>query len=370
MWTQEVNPGLRQGALCAERPGTDQLERVFLRLGHAETDDQLQDIISKFLPPVLLKLSSVQEGVRKKVMELLVHLNKRIKSRPLIQLPVETLLVQYQDPAAASFVTNFTIIYIKMGYPRLEVGKQCELAPTLLTAMEGKPEPQQDSLMHLLIPSLYHMKYPKDSSNTSKMASPFILMEKPKTVQLLLEFMLDVLLMPYGFVLNEPPTRPAPSSPQGSSGAAAAGQGLPQPPPGMSVYAAKRVIGEAQWSPEQLEQCKLGIVRFIEAEQVPEVETVIHLVVASSDTRHGVATAADLELKSKQSIIDWNNPLIVNKMYKVYLGDIPLKTKGASLKRELKHEPVSTRVKMKILPHLLRSRLAAECFPANIQVPL
>lgn len=46
---------------------TDQLERVFLRLGHAETDEQLQDIISKFLPPVLLKLSSIQEGVRKKV---------------------------------------------------------------------------------------------------------------------------------------------------------------------------------------------------------------------------------------------------------------------------------------------------------------
>uniref|UniRef100_A0A672ZZK8 Ecm29 proteasome adaptor and scaffold n=1 Tax=Sphaeramia orbicularis TaxID=375764 RepID=A0A672ZZK8_9TELE len=346
----------------------NQLERVFLRLGHAETDEQLQDIISKFLPPVLLKLSSVQEGVRKKVMELLVHLNKRIKSRRKIQLPVETLLVQYQDPAAASFVTNFTIIYIKMGYPRLEVGKQCELAPTLLTAMEGKPQPQQDSLMHLLIPTLYHMKYPAD---TTKIASPFNLTERPKTVQLLLEFMLDVLLMPYGFVLNESPTRPAPSSSQGSTGdgtMASAGQGLPQPPPGMSVYAAKRVIGEAQWSAEQLEQCKLGIVKFIEAKQVPEVETVVHLVVASSDTRHSVATAADLELKSKQSIIDWNNPLIINKMYKVYLGDVPLKTKGGTMKQELKHEPVSTRVKLKILPHLLRSRLAAECFPANIQV--
>lgn len=78
------------------------------------------------------------------VMELLVHLNRRIKSRPQIQLPVETLLFQYQDPAAASFVTNFTIIYIKMGYPRLETSKQCELAPTLLTAMERKPQPQQD----------------------------------------------------------------------------------------------------------------------------------------------------------------------------------------------------------------------------------
>ncbi|KAI7810407.1 proteasome adapter and scaffold protein ECM29 [Triplophysa rosa] len=345
----------------------NQLERVFMRLGHAETDEQLQDIISKFLPPVLLKLSSVQEGVRKKVMELLVHLNKRIKSRPKVQLPVETLLVQYQDPAAASFVTNFTIIYIKMGYPRLEVSKQCELAPTLLTAMEGKPQPQQDSLMNLLIPTLYHMKYPSEPTK----ASPFVLTERPKTVQLLLEFMLDVLLMPYGFVLNEPPSRPTPASPQGGSGSgagAAAAQGLPQPPPGMSVYAVKRVIGEAQWSPEQLEQCKLGIVKFIEAEQVPEVESVIHLVVASSDTRHSVATAADLELKSKQSIVDWNNPIIINRMYKVYLGDIPLKSKGATVKQELKHEPVSTRVKLKILPHLLRSRLAAECFPANIQV--
>lgn len=109
-----------------------------------------------------------------------------------------------------------------MGYPRLEVGKQCELAPTLLTAMEGKPQPQQDrwghththtkvhlydcsphrstsffssSLMHLLIPSLYHMKYPADPSKNSSL---FNLTERPKTVQLLLEFMLDILLMPYG----------------------------------------------------------------------------------------------------------------------------------------------------------------------------
>uniref|UniRef100_A0A5F8HFG3 Ecm29 proteasome adaptor and scaffold n=1 Tax=Monodelphis domestica TaxID=13616 RepID=A0A5F8HFG3_MONDO len=305
----------------------DQLERVFLRLGHAETDEQLQNIISKFLPPVLLKLSSTQEGVRKK---------------------------------------NFTIIYVKMGYPRLPVEKQCELAPTLLTAMEGKPQPQQDSLMHLLIPTLFHMKYPVEPS---KAASPFNLAEKPKTVQLLLDFMLDVLLMPYGYVLNESQSRQNVPSGQGSSSSGAGGSGIPQPPPGMSFYAAKRVIGDSPWTPEQLEQCKLGIVKFIEAEQVPELEAVIHLVIASSDTRHSVATAADLELKSKQSLIDWNNPAIINKMYKVYLGDIPLKTKeGAVLKPELKRDPVSTRVKLKIVPHLLRSKQAAETFPANIQV--
>ncbi|XP_054842294.1 proteasome adapter and scaffold protein ECM29 isoform X2 [Eublepharis macularius] len=355
-------------AASAAQDELNQLERVFLRLGHAETDEQLQNIISKFLPPVLLKLSSTQEGVRKKVMELLVHLNKRIKSRPKIQLPVETLLVQYQDPSAVSFVTNFTIIYVKMGYPRLPVEKQCELAPTLLTAMEGKPQPQQDSLMHLLIPTLFHMKYPVEPL---KAASPFNLAEKPKTVQLLLDFMLDVLLMPYGYVLNESQSRQnVPAGQSSSSSSSSSGtSGIPQPPPGMSFYAAKRVIGDSPWTPEQLEQCKLGIVKFIEAEQVPEIEAVIHLVIASSDTRHSVATAADLELKSKQSLIDWNNPTIINKLYKVYLGDIPLKTKeGAVLKPELKRDPVSTRVKLKIVPHLLRSRQAAETFPANIQV--
>ena len=48
-------------------------------------------------------------------------------------------------------------------------------------------------------------------------------------------------------------------------------------------------------------------MKFIEAKQVPEVETVVHLVVASSDTRHSVATAADLELKSKQR---WGKRLV------------------------------------------------------------
>ena len=95
------------------------LERVFLRLGNAETDEQLQEAVSKFLPPVLLKLTSQNEGVRKKVMELLVHINKRIKNNTAIQLPVEALLLQYQDPAATRFVINFTITYLKMGPPRL-----------------------------------------------------------------------------------------------------------------------------------------------------------------------------------------------------------------------------------------------------------
>ena len=72
------------------------LERVFLRLGNADTEEQLQEAVTKFLAPVLLKLTSQNEGVRKKVMELLVHINKRVKDNQNIGLPLEALLTQYQ----------------------------------------------------------------------------------------------------------------------------------------------------------------------------------------------------------------------------------------------------------------------------------
>ena len=43
------------------------LERVFLRIGSADSDEKLENVLKKFLAPVLVKLSSQQDGVRKKV---------------------------------------------------------------------------------------------------------------------------------------------------------------------------------------------------------------------------------------------------------------------------------------------------------------
>ena len=43
------------------------LENVFLKIGLTETDEQLEKCLSKFLCPVLLKLTSKQLGVQGKV---------------------------------------------------------------------------------------------------------------------------------------------------------------------------------------------------------------------------------------------------------------------------------------------------------------
>ncbi|XP_038067101.1 proteasome adapter and scaffold protein ECM29-like [Patiria miniata] len=354
------------------------LERVFLRIGSAETDEQLQNVVSRFLPPVLLKLCSNQEGVRKKVLELLVHINKRLKSRPKVQIPVDVLLLQYQDPANVTFVTNFTVLYLKMGYPRLPMEKQAELAPSLMQCLEGKPVLQQDSLLQMLIPTLPHLKLPKDPI---KRKVVFGLSEKPATVQLLLGFMLDYLLLPYTFSSPKAEERPTSASggqqtgagsssrpataPAGASAAAAAGTWAT--PPGLSANALKRVIGENVPEASTIEQCKVGIVNFLAADVLPNEDVVCHLIVACSDTRYSVATAADVELKKIHNIVDWNNTAIVNKLYSLFKGTVVIKGQPA-IKQEDRRLPVSTRVRLKIFPYILKSREAADRFPACIQV--
>ena len=88
------------------------LERVFLRVGSADSDEQLESVIGKFLCPVLLKLSSDDETIRKKVMELLIHVNKRVKSRPTVRLPVGDLMQLYADPLSSAFLTVIFLLVI------------------------------------------------------------------------------------------------------------------------------------------------------------------------------------------------------------------------------------------------------------------
>lgn len=68
-------------------------------------------------------------------------------------------------------------------------------------------------------------------------------------------------------------------------------------PPGLSDYAFKRVIGESPPTAEQLEQIKLGIVKFLAGGFFPDTDILIHLIVAAADTRFSIANMADLELK-------------------------------------------------------------------------
>jgi len=171
------------------------LERVFLRLGAAESDDQLEKVLGRFLVPVILKITSEHKTVQNKVLELLTHVNKRLKSRPLVQLPLDVLLTHFRDPAALPQDVNFSLVYIRLGFPRLPGSEQGKLLPTLIGALQGKTAQQRESILQLCIPAMVHLVLPKDLSEWQAL---FLQGKGELSRTTLLEFTLHYLLLPYG----------------------------------------------------------------------------------------------------------------------------------------------------------------------------
>ncbi len=101
-------------------------------------------------------------------------------------------------------MTNFTIIYIKMGFPRLPLERKVALMPSILQSLEGKPAEHQDSLLMMILPTLHEVKSPSD--DPVKKLQFLRLSEKPNLSKFLCEFLLDFLLLPYG---SHPSIKPA-----------------------------------------------------------------------------------------------------------------------------------------------------------------
>lgn len=345
------------------------LERVFLRVASAETDEQLEKTVGNFLSPLLLKVASPHQEVKNKVMTLLTHLNKRLKSRPKIQLPVDSLLLQYQDPSIPAFVSNFVILYLRMGFPRRPHVVQVQLAPQLIKCIHGKPPPQQDCLLQLVLPVLGQIKIPDSKEDKQKM---FEFAEKPVVAQILLDFLLDVLLMPYSTTPRQTDDMEDSSS-ESNTTAAASEQSSATPaeslaPPGMSVAAVKRVTADSPLDPNKLEQAKLGALKFLASDLFEPSDVICHFLAATGDTRHSVLDTGDHELKRISSSTDFENPKVVNKMFGIFQGTLlpPRSTQQAAT--DQMRAPAGIRLKQRIYPYLLRSRRAADQFPASLQI--
>ncbi|KAL4235658.1 hypothetical protein ACF0H5_004053 [Mactra antiquata] len=338
------------------------IERVFLRIGSAETDEQLESCLGRFLTPILLKLDSKEEGVRKKVMELLVHINKRLKSRTMVKLPVDDLIELFKDPTASSMVTNFTVIYIKMGFPRLELKQQADKVTSMISCLEGRSSSQQDNLLQLIMPALSDLQLPQSMDQRKE---KFSFINNAALTKLLLDYMLDVLTVPYGShakvaELKSTQTRRPASAPAGNNAPG------PTAPPALSISSFLRIMGDNPYEPEQLEKVKLGVIKFLGSDIFPENDVVCHYIIGAADTRHSVATAADMELKKIIGSVDLNNTDILNKLFNLILGSMEIK--GQTIKPEQKRTPACTRIKMKILPYILKARESANLFPQNIRL--
>ena len=325
----------------------DLLERVFMRLGSTSTDDQLEEFTKKFLTPVLLKLASPNEDIKKKVLELLAQINRLLKSRECVQLPVEGLFLQYQDPQCTQFVRNFTILYLKMGFTRLNPDKQLEYLPLLFSSMAGKPQPQQICLLQVAIPVFTMFS----SDNTSSvMKDVYAVISKDKTIlDLFLSFVLDLLILPYSAVAgnkSDPPNSVV--------------------PPGLSPAALQQVLLPGI-TIDNLESIKLGILKFLSADLFDTTAVQVHLVVATGDSHHTISGYAAHQLKRITEASDWEHVNVMSKLMSIFLGSKNLPGKPAIPPDDCR-TAASLPLQLKIFPFLLKSRKCTNIFPACLQI--
>ncbi|KAG0238428.1 hypothetical protein BGX31_003302 [Mortierella sp. GBA43] len=357
------------------------LDNVELRFALAESDVQLEKTLNTFLCPMLLKLASPAENVRAKVIGILTHVNKRIKPKPSIKLPVTALLQQFLANSSV-LVKNFALIYIEMGYERLSLEDKLNALPQLIKGISQRPATQQTTLIHMILPSLSSVKQ-YDDGNTP--VDPYDFENSPQDAICLLQSFQDVLLyrQPIAGLQhnNRLPTEPSSSRPSQPDDSSAAGTlvtpaSTNQPPSdGMSIQSTKHVTysGKAPWAATgELKNIKTGVLRFISSTTVfPDVlserihlERFIALIGAIGDPYHEVSGMAEDGLKRiKQP--DLEDKIVVTRIYQLYQGTNKAKS---SEEDETFRPPSSNTVKTKIMGYLSKSKTASESFPSALQV--
>lgn len=136
-----------------------QLDTVLLRLALIDTDEKLQTVLHGSLPLILNMLSSPHGATKKKVLEVLGHINKRTAGVG-IRLPLTALVAQYLDASVGAFQKNFTLIYVKQAFPQASVEEQTAAAHTLLTGIASRPVVHRAVLFSVAVSALPSMQLP------------------------------------------------------------------------------------------------------------------------------------------------------------------------------------------------------------------
>ncbi|GAN03092.1 proteasome-associated protein ECM29 homolog [Mucor ambiguus] len=326
------------------------LENVELKLAMCNTDAQLEKTIQIFLPPVLLKLASTNAEAKKKVMEILSHINKRVKTNDKIKLPFDALLSQFTDPSVSTFVKNFTLMYLEMAASRLSAEETAHHVPEFLRGISNRPVQQRIPLLHIVLPVLIKWKMDHGEQLTARTAL-FHFDENPNDISVILSFFLDVMLY-------QPLTAREIAEQEEESTAPKY--------PGLSPLAVEEVTnkGKMQWTTSKLKDAKLGIMNLILTPIFTDSERLPLLVAGVCDPNHQVVSACEDGMRRWTGNVDYEDEATIKSLYKLYLGSKP--TAKAANKDGRSQAPNA--VKLRILQYLSKSIAATNMVAPMIQV--
>ncbi|CAF5204516.1 unnamed protein product, partial [Rotaria magnacalcarata] len=114
----------------------------------------------------------------------------------------------------------------------------------------------------------------------------------------------------------------------------------------------------------QVEKLKVSILKFLNGNIYSENDIIFHFVLATADSRYSVVLAAEHDIKRLTVAVDWNSMQHVQSLFEFFLGT--LKTIKPQNEETIRN-PANTRIRIKLYPYLLKSRIASTIFPHAIQ---
>uniref|UniRef100_A0A1J3GWL5 Proteasome-associated protein ECM29-like protein n=1 Tax=Noccaea caerulescens TaxID=107243 RepID=A0A1J3GWL5_NOCCA len=312
----------------------EMLDRMLTRLALCD-DSKLEALISNLLPLTISSLSSQSPAVRNKVLEILSHVNKRVKHQHEIGLPLLSLWKLYTDSAAYPMVRNFAIVYVEMAFERAPAKEREEIAPKTLENISKLPQQHQEILLRIAIKVIGECHASQISDDVS---AKYTSLTASQDKELFLDFCLHMLLY-------------QPSSQRGGSS------------PGLSVSQVKRILGKQTLKGDMLTKRKLGILNVIGTMDLPGESLYPLYIAASVDSQEPVAKRGEELLKKKASGTNMDDPKLINRLFLLFNGT----TATEHGNPEHNVAPGNTALKMKLMSGFCRSIAAANSFPATLQ---
>ncbi|CAG9538848.1 unnamed protein product [Cercopithifilaria johnstoni] len=306
-----------------------ELERLFLHLALINDDSKLEAFTRKHLLDIIQCTSAGEVEVRNKGMEILTHLNRRIKSNLMITLPLKDIIHYLLSPQGNILGTNFAIVYLKIALDRVDIKEHITLLPNLLNGL---------------------LKY----VNERKIFDQLIVLTRRAWISIA-----DVNQQAWPSL--EPLQNKILSSEKRNM-TILSGNFCDHPCMSKSRFLriAKDVLSDGKVSITAL---KLAVINILSSKIFTEAEILPLLIGAIALGPNEVEVAGDVAIKRIDLEKILRNKDTVNSLFNLYLGSSLQKLDESD--RVL---PATIPIKLKLMPLLMRSPVAVQTFPCNIKV--
>ncbi|KAL3231732.1 Proteasome component ECM29 [Nakaseomyces bracarensis] len=163
------------------------VDKVDLRFALADTEEKFQNVLNTFLPPLLLKLASPHEVVRKQVFESIKSVLQRLGSLPSVEVPVLRLIEQAKSPNCNGTVALYSLLFASKGVDRYSRPEQAnKLLPLVINGISKLSENSGSRMFNLLCKLILLWKPPMVASLEEDEVTEFLKPEDPEDLKFLM----------------------------------------------------------------------------------------------------------------------------------------------------------------------------------------